>query len=271
VSSYVLVHGGAHGSWCWQPLLEALRAARREHGDDDGEILAVDLPPKEIRGVRVDPAATLPPALATVGLDDFATSAIADVDAAGIDRFVLVGHSMGGLTIAEVARRIPERIDSLVFVSCIVPPEGGSVIDTLPEEFREPVRESVARARAGDLAAGPATGLDEATVRRMFCNDMDEAQTRFVLDHCGAEAPCAFDDTVTRVGIPTDLPIVYVRLARDQALSPDDQDAQIANLRASPGGDVQIVELDTAHDVMISAPGLLASTLVASAGLRSAP
>jgi pimeloyl-ACP methyl ester carboxylesterase len=225
------------------------------------DVLAVDLPPKSIRGVLVDASTPLPPELATVGLDDFATSVIADADAAGLDRFVLVGHSMGGLTIAEVARRIPDRVECLVFVSCIIPPEGGSVIDTLPEEFRDVVRESVVRAKAGDLANGPATGLDETTVRRMFCNDMDEQQAQLVLAHCGAEAPRAFDDTVTRVGIPPEVPTVYVRLARDQALSPDDQTAQIANLQASPGGDVRVVELDTGHDVMISAPAELAGVL----------
>lgn len=248
---FVLVHGGAHGAWCWEPLLEHL----------PGRVLAVDLPPKSIRGTRVDPDVALPPELATVGLDDFATSAIADIDDADIDRFVLVGHSMGGLTVSEVARRVPDRLHALVYVSCIIPPEGGSVIDTLPAEFRDIVRDSVERAKAGDLAHGPATGLDEETQRRMFCNDMDETQARFVLDHTGAEAPRAFDDTVTRIGIPPELPKVYVRLARDQALAPDDQDAQIAALRESPGGDVRVVELDTAHDVMISAPAQLAAVL----------
>jgi len=262
---FVLVHGGAHGAWCWQALFEHIHAA-----DGDGDVLAVDLPPKEVRGVRVDPTAPLPAALATVGLDDFATSVVADVDAAGLDRFVLVGHSMGGLTVAEVARRIPERVACLVFVSCIVPPERGSVIDTLPAEFRDTVRESVERAKAGDLAGGPATGLDEATIRRMFCNDMDDEQAQLVLDHCGAESPRAFDDTVTRAGIPPGLPKVYVRLARDQALSPDDQDAQIANLRESPGGDLRVVELDTGHDVMISAPRLLASVLASATVERGA-
>jgi hypothetical protein len=68
---------------------------------------------------------------------------------------------------------------------------------------------------------------------------------------------------VTRVGIPKDLPIDYVRLLRDQALVPDDQDAQVEHLRASPGGEVRVVELDTGHDVMISAPHLLAPVLTA--------
>ena len=32
--SRVLIHGGAHGAWCWEPLLPHL----------SGEVLAVDLP-----------------------------------------------------------------------------------------------------------------------------------------------------------------------------------------------------------------------------------
>jgi pimeloyl-ACP methyl ester carboxylesterase len=245
----VLVHGGAHGAWCWEPTRAHLGSPA----------LAIDLPPKSIRGVPASTLGTPPPEVNTVSLDDFATSAITDIDAANFEHFVLVGHSMGGLTIAEVARRAPERVAHLVFVSCIIPPEGGTVIDTLPAEVRDMTRDAVAAAQAGGV--NPMGGLDEETVRRMFCNDMDEVQTRFVLDHTGVEAPAAFADSVTRVGIPQSMPTTYVRLLRDQALAPDVQDEQIEHLRASPGVDVQVVELDTGHDVMISAPELLADVL----------
>ncbi len=246
----ILVHGGAHGAWCWEPL----------HPHLETRALAVDLPPVAIRGV---PHAEAPAELATIGVAAFASSVLADADAAGLDRFVLVGHSMGGLTTAEVARRAPERVAHLVFVSCLVPPDGGSTIDALPAELRAPTRQAVEEIRAGGLPMGT---LDEATIRRLFCNDLDEALTAFVLAHCGAEAPAAFVDPVRRAGIPADLPKTYVRLSRDQALSPTDQDAQIANLRASPGGPLDVVELDTGHDVMISAPALLAPLLDRIAG-----
>jgi pimeloyl-ACP methyl ester carboxylesterase len=249
MTSFVLVHGGAHGAWCWEPLLAHL----------DGSALAVDLPPKSVRGVPSH-MATPTPEIFTVGLDDFATSVIDDVDAAGLDRFVLVGHSMGGLTIPEVARRIPDRIEHLVFVSCLVPPDGGSTIDALPEAHRDAVGRSVAAMTAGDPQAVMGQ-LDDEVTRSMFCNDMDDEQTAFVLAHTGLEAPRAFADPVTRVGVPPELPKTYVRLARDQALAPDDQDRQIEALRASPGGDLRIVELDTGHDVMISAPEQLAALL----------
>jgi pimeloyl-ACP methyl ester carboxylesterase len=244
---FVLVHGGAHGAWCWEPMLGML----------DGTKLAVDLPPKEIRGVvKPDP---VPPELATTTIDDFATSAIADIDTAGIEQFVLVGHSMGGLTIAEIARRIPERISRLVFVSCMVPPEGGRVIDAVPADSMEKAAELVEGGEQGEPRSD--VGLDEATIRHMFCNDMTEEQTRFVLDHTGPEVAAVFGERVTRQGLPAELPKTYVRLLRDQALSPADQDRAIAALRDVPGGEVEIVELDTGHDVMISAPKQLADVL----------
>ena len=89
----VLVHGGGHGAWCWEPTIEHLAS----------DVLAVDLPPKSIRGG--DGRFDRPPELLTLTVSDFAESVLADVDAAGYDRFVLVGHSMAGLTIPEVARR----------------------------------------------------------------------------------------------------------------------------------------------------------------------
>ena len=248
---FVLVHGGAHGAWCWQPMLPHL----------DRRALAVDLPPKAIRGVTTAVAA--PPETATIGLREFADAVLAEVDAAGLERFVLVGHSMGGLTIAEVGRRVPERVAQLVFVSCLVPPEGCTVVDALPEAVREMTRAAMLRARAGDLSMGP--GMDDELKRHLFCNDMDDAQTRYVLDRCGHECPSAFLDPVSRQGIPRSLPKTYVRLLRDQALAPATQDEQIANLRTSPGGDVRVVELDCAHDAMVSRPRELAALLNALA------
>ena len=246
----VLVHGGAHGAWCWEPIRPLLPAST----------LAVDLPPTVIRGApHVEP----PPEIATLGLADFADAVLAATDQARLTRFVLVGHSMGGLTIAEVARQVPDRVAHLVFVSCLVPPEGKSSIDALPAALRDLATDGVGAAGPG---APPAGALDEATIRRLFCNDMDEHQTAFVLAHCGSEVAALLGERVSRRGIPPELPKTYVRLARDQSLPPLDQDAQIAALRASPGGPLDVVDLDAGHDVMISAPARLAPVLDRIAG-----
>jgi pimeloyl-ACP methyl ester carboxylesterase len=245
----VLVHGGSHGAWCWEPLLPFL----------DGPVLAVDLPPKALRSgtVRSVPAGDAAAAeLASITVSDLADSIIADLDAAGFDRVVLVGHSMAGLSLPEVARRIPERVAHLVFVSASIPEEGGSVLALLPDEIQEITRESMAR------AADDATGvLDDETAAYMFCNDMDEEQTRFVLDRLGPEAINLITEDVSRVGLPPELPKTYVRLSRDQSLPPETQATMIANLAASPGGDLDVVEIDSGHNVMVSHPRELADVV----------
>ena len=142
-----------------------------------------------------------------------------------------------------------------MFVSASIPPEGGAIVDTLPAELQEIMREAKARAEASEPGGGGGTGvLDEATVRFMFCSDMDEEQTRFVLDHLCPEGTNLITETVSRSGIPTALPKTYVRLRRDQSLPPETQSLMIANLAASPGGGVTEIELDSGHDAMISHP-----------------
>ncbi len=247
-SPLVLVHGGAHGAWCWQPTVRLL----------DAPTLAVDLPPAEVRGGPSRHASV--PALVTLTIGDWSASVLADLDRAGIERAVLVGHSLGGLTICDVARKAPERVAHLVFVSAAVPREGESVTDSLPDDLAELSRGAAEAILAGSLDA-TVMALPAETQLEMFGNDMDDEQRAFLVEHTGAEAVRPLIEPVTRRGIPPELAKTYVRLLRDRSLEPVRQDMMIANLEDSPGGRVDVVELDTGHDVMISAPHLLAPLL----------
>jgi pimeloyl-ACP methyl ester carboxylesterase len=251
----VLVHGGAGGAWCWEPLLPYL----------DGDAVAVDLPPKSVRGgpQRYEPL----PELRTLTVGDFADSVLRDIDAAGHERFVLVGHSMGGLTVSEIAGREPDRVEHLVYVSCMVPPEGRSAIEALPDDLRAMTRQAVEEARRG--GENPIGGLDEETARYMFCNDMEEERTRFVLERLGTEAAVVLAEPVSRAGIPRDTPKTFVKLLDDQSLAPEQQDTLIQNLRDCPGGDVDVITINAGHMVMISRPKELADVLNAIAAAVS--
>jgi hypothetical protein len=141
----------------------------------------------------------------------------------------------------------------------MVPPEGASAIEALPEDLQDMTRHAVEDARRG--GDNPIGGLDEQTIRSLFCNDMDEEQVRFVLDRTGTEAAVVLAERVTRAGIPGELPKTFVKLLQDQSLPPDRQDELVENLRASPGGDIDVVTIDAGHDVMISRPKELADVL----------
>ena len=104
----VLVHGGAHGAWCWSRTVPHLRSPA----------LAVDLPPKVVRGA---PQPRSPAEIARIGLDDFAKLCARRRGRGGLRAFPSSsGHSMGGLTIAEIAGRVPEQVAHLIFVSCLI-------------------------------------------------------------------------------------------------------------------------------------------------------
>lgn len=219
--TFVLIHGGAHGAWCWEPMIPYL----------DGSALAVDLPG---RGSK-------PADLEKLTLRDFAASVVADIESARLSRVVLVGHSMAGLTIPRVVEQIPERIASIVFVSCLIPRDGQTLWSAMSMQ----------------AADGTPAGVDPANARRMFCNDMDEAQTRSVLERLCPEAPGVMSEPAALAGLRRPVPRTYVKLLRDQALSPALQDELIRN--AGPG--CSVVELDAGHNAMISQPRALAAIL----------
>ena len=107
-SATVMLHGAA-GSWTtWLPL----RRAVREAGADAPAALAGPLVLIDLPGWGASPAPS-------VALDVHAASRVvrAVADACGLDRFDLVGHSLGALVALHVAAQTPGRVRSLGLVS----------------------------------------------------------------------------------------------------------------------------------------------------------
>jgi pimeloyl-ACP methyl ester carboxylesterase len=231
--TFVLVHGGGFSATCWDLLRPHLGGTSR----------AVDLPG---RGSR-------PAELTRLTLADCVDAVVGEVEGAGLSEVVLVGHSLAGITLPGVLARIPERIRTAVFVSAAVPPDGGRVYDLLDPAVQEMAAD--ASPEAGDRSAPPAV-LDHDVARAIFCNDMDEDQTRFTLEAMVPEAPGLIFERVGHAGLRYGVPLVYVRLGRDQVLAPDLQDRMVRNL-----GGADVVGVDAGHMAMISRPRDLARVL----------
>ncbi|HYN73671.1 MAG TPA: alpha/beta hydrolase [Nakamurella sp.] len=84
---------------------------------------------------------------ATPDLALLADDAVVAMDAAGMDRAVLGGVSMGGYVALALLRRHPERVKGLVLVDTRSGPDDAAAV-----ERRQGV---AARADAGDVASGP--------------------------------------------------------------------------------------------------------------------
>ena len=224
--AFVLVHGGGFTSACWRRTIPHLRASAR----------AIDLP-----GRGESPAD-----LAAVGLRDW-VEATAEAVRAATEPVVLVGHSLAGITLPGAARAAADRIRRLVFVSCTVPPEGGTVLDTVPPD----VRRAAESARAAETP--PVLAADVA--RAIFCNDMDEALERETIDQMVPEATAPLSEPISLAGL-AEIPCTWIKLLRDAILPPERQDEMAARLPRA-----EVVELDAGHMAMISAPERLAAIL----------
>ena len=109
MATFSLVHGGQQGAWCFEPLIAELD--RLGHSS-----IAIDLP-------NGDPAA---------GASEYADAVVESL--AGVDdEPIVVGHSLGGLTIPVVAQRRPVRL--LVFVCAALPEVGRSLRQVIGTEL----------------------------------------------------------------------------------------------------------------------------------------
>jgi len=231
-----LVHGGSHAADCWDPTVSEL--ARQAPGL---RVLAVDLPGR----------GAVPGDLATLTVSACVDSVVAQIDAAGIERVVLVGHSMAGITVPGVAAALgADRLVRTVFVSCCVPPEGKAVIDTLHGPLR-----MMARLRAQGNGVSPP--MPRRLASWFFCNGMSPEQRAFVLGRIYAESSKVTLEPVHR-SMPA-APRTWILTERDRSLRPRAQRHFIDNL----GGVDEVVSLDTCHDAMVSAPAELAALLIA--------
>jgi len=97
----VLVHGWSCSGFFWKPMIPLLKERYR--------VLAPDLPGHGLSSKNYD--SYLP--------EKQATRLLEWLSAIGVDRFVLVGHSMGGEIAARMALNAPDRVLSLVLAGAI--------------------------------------------------------------------------------------------------------------------------------------------------------
>lgn len=191
----------------------------------------------------------------TLTIAECVESVVGQIDQAGFDEVILVGHSLAGIVIPGVAAHLgARRVHQIVLLACNMPPDGKSVVSTL----KPPIR-FFARMNIDHLPVWMA--------RWMFCNGMTDQQREHSLSLLVAESLSIVHEPVDRSRMPTDIPRTWVLTLRDHVLSVEDQHRFIANL----GGVDEVIELDTCHNAMISEPAELASILLRQRAVVPAP
>ena len=229
MAQYVLVPGAWLGGWAWRKVRTRLQAA----GHDVTTPTLTGLGERSHLARREVDLGT--------HIDDVVNAIVWD----GLDEVVLVGHSLGGLVVAGVADRIPDRIRQVVYVGSSVPEDGRSLFDAAGRDYRAFVQ---ARAdEAGDGWRWPLPPPDELATY-LPIDDMREEDRRWFWAHAVPQPLRTMDQPLSLTVATTALPVTWVQ---------NELDGPLPDLPAA----WTVRTLPTGHWPMVTMPDELADIL----------
>lgn len=238
-TALAFLHGGQHGSWCWERLLQALPA--QETAWD--LVVTLDVPGCGRKRGQADPSASLASVAQTLH---------AELRATGAQQVLLVGHSMAGVLLPHLAAIDPAFYKHLVYLSACVPRVGDSILSTMGGTLRG-VDPCVVGWPLDPLSTPPLQMM-----QAMFGPDLDEATLAHLMTQAAQDVWPEGLPSETMMLDPRDLavPATYIATLRDPILPPVWQGrfAERAGARAMP-------TLDTPHEAFLSHPAELARLL----------
>lgn len=237
MSTFVFVHGAQHGAWCWYRVLPRLEA----QGHD---AIAFDLP---AHGTDTTPQGE-------VTLDDYAHRTI-EVLSEQDEPAILVGHSNAGGVITRAAEERPAEIETLVYLSAILPRDGTSLLEMGQAE--ENADSLLGQHMIVDEERGIAD-LPDDIIREAFyadCTDEVVALARSLL-RPEPLGPYTVPISTTNDGFGS-VPRVYIESRDDNALRPAFQASMYTDRPCEA-----VYSLETSHSSFLSAPDALVEHLL---------
>jgi pimeloyl-ACP methyl ester carboxylesterase len=234
VATFVLVHGGGHGGWCYQKVARLLRAAGHE----------VYSPTLTGLGERSHLVSS------EVDLDLQITDVVNVLRYEDLRDVILVGHSYGGMVITGVADRAADRVGKLVYLDAANPANGQSLVDVAGPMIE-------ATRPLGKVVDGVELVLFPGTDPLGYYGVTDPEDIAWMQDKLTPhpwkcfEQPLRLTNEAALGAIPQYHIICTSTLAtRDSEL--------MANARAEG----RLWTIDTGHDLMISEPKKVSDALV---------
>lgn len=242
MATYVLIHGSRHGGWCWTRVAKLLR----RHGHD------VYTPTLTGNGERHHLRGGRP-----INLDTHIEDVRALLFYEDLYDVILVAHSYAGIVATGLAEVAFDRLAQLVYLDAIMPKAGECHLDVAGGQTAERLRGEMVEDEFGwKLPAGSSSAAyfgiaDPADAEWLEARLTDQASETYF-------QPLRSDTASLR------LPRTFMQCMYSSSVHP----SMIDRIRREP--DIAIVELPAAHDVMITAPELLADELIAVAQPRMA-
>jgi pimeloyl-ACP methyl ester carboxylesterase len=230
-TTYVLVHGAWHGSWCWKRVRKSLRDAGHH----------VFTPTLTGLGERSHLNS------AAVSLSTHITDVVNLLRWEDLSDVILCGHSYGGSVISGAADQVPKRIRRLVYLDAFVPEDGECMFDLLPPELAQ-------RIRLQAQTAGAGWNVPPIPAERFNVNLRDAA---WVNAQCTSQSIGSFEEHIRLNRVPSHTHDATHILATGWDNSP----FRAAHERAKAKG-WETLTVTCGHEVMLDLPGELTDLLL---------
>ncbi len=223
--TFVLVHGAWHGGWAWERLVPYLTNAGYK-------VYTPTLTGMENQANQANPDTGV-----STHIQDILNLLVKE----NLHNVVLVGHSYGGMVIAGVADKAPERISQLVYLDAFVPKDGQSLGDIIGPQGMTGIRQ-------GAKAVGDGWRIPSFPVERFGITS--EADIAFVKPKLVTQPLKTFDEPVQlKNPAATALPRTFIYLS-NPPMGTFEGFAKIAR----ESSDWKYYELATGHDAMVLEP-----------------
>ena len=236
MSTYVFVHGAWHGAWCWSKVVSLLEGAGHKataldlpgHGQDDTPITQVTF--------------------------EAYCNRVREIVEAEPEPVVLVGHSMGGRVITQIAELRPDKIRTLVYLAAILLRDGESTMPADPGPGETLIDRSVITSDDGIFQTLPADVLRELLFHD--CSDEDIGRAIALLESRQAVQPMTIAMRLTQENFGR-VRKVYIECLEDKAVTPAQQRIMYTLTPCD-----RIISMNASHSPFLSAPQELADHLV---------
>jgi pimeloyl-ACP methyl ester carboxylesterase len=233
MATYVLVHGGGHGGWCYQRVAKILRA-------DGHEVHTPTMTGLGERSHLLRPDIDL-----DLHIRDIASVLHYD----DLRDVILVGHSYGGMVITGVADRAAERIGKLVYLDAANPTNGQSLVDVAG-----PVIEAVRP--MGRVVDGMELVLLPSPDAGLLYGVTDPDDLAWMAERLTGHPWSCFEQKLDLTNETALAAIPQYHIVCTSTLATRDPDL-VAQARAED----RLWDVDTGHDLMITEPEAVAELL----------
>jgi len=236
MKNYILVHGAWGGAWEFKQVAEQLSA-------DGSKVITLDLP-----GHGRNPAP-----ISEVTMENYVQTVISAVHQAD-EPVILVGHSLAGAVISEVAEQFPTKIGGLIYVAAMLLKTGDTPLEIMQSDENGQLLPNAIFSEDQTSAT-----LTAETVRDVLLHDVEDKERvealipNFLMTQSTHPFMAVTQLSEERFGT---VPKYYIRASKDKVLTPTLQDQMITNWPVE-----QVHTLDSGHFPLTSIPAQLVDVI----------